>query len=309
MEAADQGGICRSRCREHCDRPDSAALKRLALEAGAAACAVAPAGPLAALPDFRAALAAQEKPAPGWLSRGPERRADIRTWDPSARSVLVCLFPYWNSSLDKEFAALQPEDAEGFLRDAGRRKINVPLLGRIKSSGSKPLISRYALSRDYHSSVRAELETALSRAVRVFPGLEGKVFCDTSQVMEKPLAAAAGLGWRGRNTLLLNSRLGSWFFIGGVTLNMDFPADTPPEYTGCGSCRECEKACPSGALSGGRLEISRCLSWHNTMETAGGPFAGEGSGWAYGCDECQKKCPFNEGASGTVPEFLRPLRS
>ncbi|KAF0153963.1 MAG: electron transport protein, partial [Elusimicrobia bacterium] len=266
-------------------------------------------GPLAALPRFRSALAAQEGPVPAWLARGPERRAGIRTWDPAARSVLVCLFPYWNSSLDKDFASLQPEDPETFLRDAGRKKINVPLLERLKSSGAKPMISRYALSRDYHSSIREALEAVLSRAAGVFPGLEGKVFCDTSQVMEKPLAAAAGLGWQGRNTLLLNSRLGSWFFIGGFTLNLDFAADVQPEYPGCGSCRECEKACPSGALSGGRLEISRCLSWHNTMETAGGPFPGERSGWAYGCDDCQKKCPFNEGASGTVPEFLRPLRS
>ncbi|MDQ7773192.1 MAG: DUF1730 domain-containing protein [Elusimicrobiales bacterium] len=291
------------------DAADSAALKRLALEAGAAACAVAPAGPLAALPDFRAALAAQAKPAPAWLLREPERRADMRAWDPSARSVLVCLFPYWNSALEKEFDGLQPADPEARLRDTGRRKINAPLLERLRAAGVKPKVSRYALSRDYHSVIRESLEAALDGAARVFPGLGGKVFCDTSRVMEKPLAAAAGLGWRGRNTLLLNSRLGSWFFIGGFTLNMDFPADARPEYTGCGSCRECEKACPSGALSGGRLEISRCLSWHNTMETAGGPFDGEGSGWAYGCDECQKKCPFNEGASGTVPEFLRPLRS
>ena len=291
------------------DAVNTASLKRLALESGAAACAVAPAGPLAALPRFRSALAEQTAPAPAWLARDPERRADIRDWDPAARSVLVCLFPYWNSSLDKDFAPLQPEDAEPFLRDAGRKKINSPLLERIKASGANPMISRYALSRDYHSSIREALESVLSRAAGVFPGLEGKIFCDTSQVMEKPLAAAAGLGWQGRNTLLINSRLGSWFFIGGLTLNFEFPADAPPEYTGCGSCRACEAACPAGALSGGRLEISRCLSWNNTMETAGGPFAGEGSGWGYGCDECQKKCPFNEGASGTVPGFQGPLRS
>lgn len=302
MTAADQGGIRRG-------RPDAAALKRLALEAGAGSCAVASAGPLAALPDFRGALAAQGAPVPGWLARGPERRADIRTWDPAARSVLVCLFPYWNSALEREFDALQPRDAEGFLRGAGRRRMNAPLLARLRSAGLKPKISRYALSRDYHAAVRGILESVLARAAAGFPGLEGKVFCDTSPVMEKPLAAAAGLGWQGRNTLLLTPRSGSWFFIGGFTLNMDFPADTPPEYPGCGSCRECEKACPSGALSGGRLEIARCLSWSNTMEKAGGPFAGEASGWGYGCDECQKKCPFNEGASGAVPEFLLPLRS
>lgn len=291
------------------DAERSAALRRLALEAGAGGCAVAPAGPLAALPRFRDALAAQERPSPGWLARDPERRADIRAWDPSARSVLVCLFPYWNSALEKRFEALQPPGPEAFLRDTGRRKINVPLLGRLRSAGLKPKISRYALSRDYHAAVRGVLESVLARAAAVFPGLEGKVFCDTSPVMEKALAAAAGLGWQGRNTLLLNPRSGSWSFIGGFTLNMDFPADIPPEYPGCGSCRECEKACPSGALSGGRLEISRCLSWHNTMEEAGGPFAGEGAGWAYGCDECQKKCPFNEGASGKVPSFLEPVRS
>lgn len=288
---------------------DSAALKRLALEAGAAACAVVKAGPLAALPGFRSALAAQELPAPGWLERGPERRADIRAWDPAARSVLVCLFPYWNSGLEKEFDGLQPADPAAFLRGAGRKKINVPLLERLSSAGIRPKISRYALSRDYHAAIREALGTVRSRAARAFTGLEGEIFCDTSPVMEKPLAAAAGLGWQGRNTLLLNSRLGSWFFIGGLTLNLEFPADTPPEYTGCGSCRACEAACPSGALSGGRLEISRCLSWRNTMETGGGPFPGEDSGWGYGCDECQKKCPFNEGASGAVPEFLRPLRS
>jgi epoxyqueuosine reductase len=289
------------------DAADSAALKELALEAGAAACGVAAAGPPPVLARFRAALAAQAGPAPGWLARDPERRADIRCWDPRARSVLVCLFPYWNSRLDKEFDGLQPQDPEVFLRDTGRRRMNAPLLERLRAAGIKPRISRYALSRDYHAAIREVLEGVLSRAAGTFPGLEGKVFCDTSPVLEKPLAAAAGLGWQGRNTLLLNSRLGSWSFVGGFTLNMEFPADMAPEYPGCGSCRECEKACPAGALSGGRLDISKCLSWHNTMGTAGGPFPGERSGWVYGCDECQKKCPFNEGASGTVPDLLLPL--
>ncbi|HNT97824.1 MAG TPA: DUF1730 domain-containing protein [Elusimicrobiales bacterium] len=291
------------------DAGDTAALKKLALEAGAAACAVTSAAPPAVLARFRAALAAQEGPVPAWLAREPERRADIKRWDPSARSVLVCLFPYWNASLEKEFERLQPADPEGFLRASGRKKTNPPLLARLRAAGVKPKISRYALPRDYHAAIREVLEDVLARAAGVFPGLEGKVFCDTSPVMEKPLAAAAGLGWQGRNTLLLNSRLGSWSFVGGLTLNLEFPADIPPEYPGCGSCRECEKACPAGALAGGRLDLSRCLSWHNTMETAGGPFPGEASGWGYGCDECQKKCPFNEGASGTVPSFLGPLRS
>jgi epoxyqueuosine reductase len=171
--------------------------------------------------------------------------------------------------------------------------------------GDRATISVYARGRDYHDVVKKKLKQ-LGRWLVETHGGEARSFVDTAPVMEKPLAERAGLGWQGRHTNLVSRRFGSWLFLGGLFTTLDLPADAA-ERDHCGSCRDCEQACPTGALAGGRIEPRLCISYL-TIELKGDidesllPAFGNR---IYGCDDCLVVCPWNKFATPTEePAYL-----
>ena len=208
-----------------------------------------------------------------WMAETFERRADPRKLMPDARSVVMVGLNY------------------------GPEVDPLAALGR-SDSGS---ISVYARNRDYHDVLKGKLKqlaafvVAAARPERA----DAKVFVDTAPLLEKPLAARAGLGWQGKHTNLVSREFGSWLFLGAILTNLDLPPD-PPESDHCGQCRACLDACPTGAFPAPyRLDARRCISYL-TIEHEG-PIPRELrsaiGNRIYGCDDCLAVCPWNKFAS------------
>ncbi len=156
-------------------------------------------------------------------------------------------------------------------------------------------VSRYALGRDYHKLLRARLQQLADRiAVHIGP-FGHRVFVDSAPVLEKPLAASAGLGWIGKHTNLIARDAGSWFFLGEIYTDLPLPPDEPVSDH-CGSCRRCLDACPTGALPAPyQIDARRCISYltielHGEIPHELRPLIGNR---IYGCDDCQLVCPWN----------------
>jgi len=176
----------------------------------------------------------------------------------------------------------------------------------VLADGDRAFISRYALGRDYHKVLRGRLQALADRIAGEVVGFGYRVFTDSAPVMEVELAARAGLGWRGKHTLLLAREAGSYFFLGEVYTNLPLPADAPiGEH--CGTCAKCLDACPTGAIVAPyRLDARRCISYL-TIELKGSipvelrPLIGNR---VYGCDDCQLACPWNKYAQvAREPDF------
>jgi epoxyqueuosine reductase len=181
---------------------------------------------------------------------------------------------------------------------------------RLAGQGDTGIISVYAWNRDYHDLITKRLK-ALARwlvAEAGGPDAAGvKVFVDTAPVMEKPLAAAAGLGWQGKHSNLVSRRHGSWLFLGAIYTTLDLEPDTP-HADRCGSCNRCQTACPTAAFPAPyRLDARRCLAYL-TIEHAGPipeEFRQPMANRIYGCDDCLSVCPWNRFAQATEePAFL-----
>lgn len=161
-----------------------------------------------------------------------------------------------------------------------------------KSAG---VISTYALNRDYHDVVKGRLKRVAQWFSKA-SGHEVKVFVDTAPLMEKPLAAQAGLGWQGKHTNLVSRQLGSWFFIGSILTTADLAVDEM-EQDHCGSCRACLDICPTKAFDGPRrIDARRCISYL-TIEHKGEiaeEFREAIGNRIYGCDDCLAICPWNK---------------
>ncbi len=156
-------------------------------------------------------------------------------------------------------------------------------------------VARYALGRDYHKVLRRRLQVLARRIAEAVGPFRHRLFVDSAPVMEVELAARAGLGWRGKNTLLLNRDGGSLFFLGEIYTDLPLPVE-PPERDHCGTCRKCLDICPTAAFLGPyRLDARRCVSYL-TIEHRGSiplelrPLLGNR---IYGCDDCQWVCPWN----------------
>lgn len=161
--------------------------------------------------------------------------------------------------------------------------------------GDRAAISVYAQNRDYHDLVKKRLKR-VGRWLIDRAGGEIKVFVDTAPVMEKPLAAAAGLGWQGKHTNLLSRELGNWFFLGAIFTTLELPEDIP-EKDRCGSCRACLDICPTAAFPAPfQLDARRCISYL-TIEHRGPVDEALRAGMGnriYGCDDCLAVCPWNK---------------
>ncbi|MFQ5895719.1 MAG: tRNA epoxyqueuosine(34) reductase QueG, partial [Nitrospinota bacterium] len=225
-----------------------------------------------------------------WLARGYEgemaymrrnlaAREDPRALWPKARSALVVAANY--------APAREGSASPGLLR------------GRV---------ARYAGGGDYHRYMQKRLGAVLSAIGEFCPAADGRACVDTAPLLERELAVRAGIGWAGKNTLVLSRSLGSYFFLGVLLLNLDLAPDRP-EGDHCGSCTHCLPACPTGAfIAPDLLDARRCISYL-TIELRGPiprelrPLVGD---WVFGCDVCQEVCPWNREAPPTAHERFLP---
>ncbi|HTZ04096.1 MAG TPA: tRNA epoxyqueuosine(34) reductase QueG [Xanthobacteraceae bacterium] len=220
-----------------------------------------------AAPRLAAFLAAGAHGDMGWLADNAARRADPRVLWPDVRSVIMLGLNYGPD--EDPLAVLQQRLCGG--------------------------ISVYARGDDYHEVIKPRLK-ALGRWLIDAAGGDVKVFVDTAAVMEKPLAAASGLGWQGKHTNLVSRQFGSWLFLGAIFTTLDLPADDA-EGDHCGQCRACLDVCPTAAFPAPyRLDARRCISYL-TIEHKGpiprelrAPIGNR----IYGCDDCLAVCPWNK---------------
>ncbi|MEL6110705.1 MAG: tRNA epoxyqueuosine(34) reductase QueG, partial [Planctomycetota bacterium] len=182
------------------------------------------------------------------------------------KSIVVLMYPY-------------PADASAAVREGHGR------------------VARYAWSGvDYHDVIHAKLKRLRRWIEQQSPGVSVRGCVDTAPLMERELAEIAGLGWRGKNTLLLNRQDGSYFFLASLLLNIELPPSTPHSHFHCGTCTACLDACPTQAFpSPGVLDASQCISYWTIEHRDAIPEEmrepiGE---WAFGCDICQEVCPWN----------------
>ena len=202
-----------------------------------------------------------------WMAARPERRGDPRMLWPDVRAIVMLGVNY------------------------GPDHDPTTILGKPERAA----ISVYARGDDYHDVIKKRLK-ALARWLIAQAGGDARVFVDTAAVMEKPLAAAAGLGWQGKHTNLVSREFGSWLFLGALFTTLELPPD-PAEADRCGTCSACLDICPTAAFPAPyRLDARRCISYL-TIEHKGPiprhlrPLMGNR---IYGCDDCLAVCPWNK---------------
>lgn len=166
-------------------------------------------------------------------------------------------------------------------------------------------ISRYAYGRDYHKVILKKLKKFMAALNEKFGAVRGRVFVDSAPVMERQWAARAGLGWTGKNTLLLNKTMGSYFFLAEAIVDLEVVPDSPVKDF-CGSCTKCIDACPTDAITPYQVDARRCISYLTIelKKEIPGEFKGKYNNWIFGCDICQEVCPWNRFSKPhTEPEF------
>ncbi len=181
----------------------------------------------------------------------------------------------------------------------------------------RPRIARYALGRDYHKVMRGKLRKLGRWLDELHPESRSRACVDSAPILERDFAQLAGLGWYGKNTMLIDSKRGSWFFIGLLLTTAELEIDQPATG-GCGTCMRCVEACPTGAIAfrDDRWQViaDQCISYltiehRGEIDASLQPKIGE---WTFGCDVCQEVCPFNQpresqpmrGRVTAVPDFI-----
>ncbi|RRJ82320.1 tRNA epoxyqueuosine(34) reductase QueG [Aestuariirhabdus litorea] len=180
---------------------------------------------------------------------------------------------------------------------------------RILNNPEKAYLSRYALGRDYHKLVRKRL-TQLGKQIEAVVGQHGyRAFVDSAPVLERALGSRSGLGWIGKNTMLINRQAGSWFFLGELFTDLPLPLDSADDADHCGRCSRCLEVCPTRAfVNAHQLDARRCISYL-TIELKGAiPMElREAMGnRVFGCDDCQLVCPWNRFAKASPESDFRP---
>jgi epoxyqueuosine reductase len=234
-----------------------------------------------------------------WLARGyagemkylsDPRRSDPQSVMPGLRTVIVCALNY-NSPAPRSVDAIQLEAAE-----------------------PRGWISRYAWGQDYHEVLQQKLQKLVSILPERFTEPhESRIYADTGPLQERVFAKHAGIGWLGKNTLLLNAKLGSWFFLGVILTTLDIPPTLDPTELPrpdlCGSCTKCIDACPTGALVQPYVMDARLCISYLTIELRSGipePLREPVGRHVFGCDICQDVCPWNRRAPVTRAAEFQP---
>jgi len=250
-------------------------VKARAAELGFVACGITDLGPTPHAAAFDRWLRQGYGGTMRYLHRQAKKRKDTRLIDLEATRAVVILDNY-------------------YARNQGR-------------ATSTTKVARYASSTDYHTITLKRINI-LAELLAKHGARTARPYVDTGPVPERELAQRAGLGWIGKNTMLLRPGLGSWFVIGTIFTDLPLELDAPTATDHCGSCTKCLDACPTGAfVEPYVLDATRCISYL-TIEYKGeipAELAGQFGGWAFGCDVCNEVCPWNLrfAAETTVPEF------
>lgn len=171
-------------------------------------------------------------------------------------------------------------------------------------------VARYARGTDYHDVIHDRLKQLAAWLVARQPGAKARGVVDSAPLMEREFAQMAGLGWIGKNTLLLNKRLGSWFFLAALLTDVELSYDEPHEKDHCGTCRACLDACPTDAfVDAYQLDARKCISYLTIELRSQIPMElREGMGdWLFGCDVCQEVCPWNREAPFSSEPAFEPI--
>ena len=215
-----------------------------------------------------------------WMARHGSKRSQPNALVPGTSTVITARMDYLPEGADAE---------------------------RVLSQSELAYISRYALGRDYHKLMRARL-AKLARQIETQLGTgRYRAFVDSAPVLERALAENAGLGWIGKNTMLLNDKAGSWFFLGEIYTDIPLPPDPPQATQHCGTCQACLDICPTQAfVAPWVLDARKCISYL-TIEFDGvipEALRRAMGNRIYGCDDCQLVCPWNKFAAQTrEPDF------
>ena len=197
-----------------------------------------------------------------YLKRNIDRRADANALVEGAKSVIVCAVSYKNSISDG-----YPDD-------------------------HRAKVASYACTTDYHTTIKQMLFDLCKRLKEIDVDFSVRCFVDSAPIFEKRYAVEAGLGWIGRQSLLVTPTFGSFVLLGEIVMTAECNEyDKPLNAVGCGECRRCVEACPNGAVKERYIDTSRCVSCA-TIERQGEDKCNL-NGWIFGCDECQTVCPYN----------------
>lgn len=200
----------------------------------------------------------------GYMENHFEKRVDPTKLVPGAKSVIVLMHNYFPKGEQKDPTA--------------------------------PQLARYAYGEDYHFVLKKKLKSLLHFIREEVGEVDGRCFVDSAPVMERDWAKHAGVGWTGKNTLLIHPKAGSYFFLAELILDLELEPDDPIRDH-CGTCRRCIEACPTDAISpkGYLLDASKCISYLTIElpEAIPEEFRGKMENWMFGCDICQEVCPWN----------------
>jgi epoxyqueuosine reductase len=211
----------------------------------------------------------------GYMANHFDKRVDPTLLVPGAKSVVSLMYNYY------------PEE---------------------KQDPTAPKLAKYAYGKDYHHVIKYKLKTLMQQLQEQVGAVEGRVFVDSAPVLERDWAKRSGLGWIGKNTMLIHPKKGSFFFLAEIIIDLVLEPDAPmKDY--CGTCTKCIDACPTDAIApeGYYMDGSKCISYLTIelKESIPPSFKGQMENWMFGCDICQDVCPWNRFSTPhQEPEFL-----
>ncbi|HTN68055.1 MAG TPA: tRNA epoxyqueuosine(34) reductase QueG [Dysgonamonadaceae bacterium] len=250
---------------------ESDKIKQFALTLGFDACGICRAESSGEEANLRNWISMNYQGDMSYLERNIEKRDDPRLLVPGAKSIISVALNYYPNE---------------------------------KRDTSLPKFAYYAYGKDYHYVVKEKLRQLFNYIKSIYPDTEGRYFCDTAPVLEGYWAVKAGLGFVGKNTLLIIPGKGSFFFLGELIINKELDYDEPINLS-CGTCTRCLDACPTGAIEQPHLvNATRCISYQTIEKKGAQDNDVSTSDWVYGCDVCQLICPWNRFSKPhTTPEF------
>jgi epoxyqueuosine reductase len=258
------------------ENPISVLIKEKAREIGFDLCGLAASRPLAEREDvLKNWCASGMNAGMNYLARNMGKRINPESLVPGAKSLIVTGLNYYTDNQQTEPGV--------------------------------PVLSRYAYGEAYQDVIKRKLNELLVFIKSLEPEAEGRPFSDSAPLLEKAWAVEAGIGWQGKHSIVINKKIGSFFFIGTLILNIELDYDKPVTKEYCGNCRSCIDLCPTGAINENHtIDARKCIA-NLTIENRGPipediiPNIG---GRVYGCDRCQEVCPWNKNAKPhKTPEF------